>query len=84
MAERAGFTTINARTSMHSRARTDALTWEQFLLLQLHPRIPTFQEAMHQALTPHEIEEFTNYLRPLVETGQGIYRDAWMYLQATK
>jgi ubiquinone/menaquinone biosynthesis C-methylase UbiE len=84
MAERAGFTAINARTSMHSRAHTDTLTWEQFLLLQLHPRVPTFQEAMLQALTPHEIEEFTNYLRPLVEAGQGLYRDAWMYLQATK
>lgn len=84
LAEQAGFTAVKATTSMQFLSHTDALTWEQFLLIQIHPRIPSIKDAMQQALTPKEIEEFTGYLRPLVEAGQGIYRDAWIYLQATK
>jgi ubiquinone/menaquinone biosynthesis C-methylase UbiE len=83
-AEQAGFTTVNATTSMQFLARTDALTWEQFLRLQINPRLPTIEEAMQQALTAHEMELFTGYLRPLVEAGQGVHRSAWLYLQAIK
>jgi ubiquinone/menaquinone biosynthesis C-methylase UbiE len=83
-AEQAGFTTINTTASMQFLSHTDALSWEKFLLLQINPRIPTIEEAMRQTLTVHERELFTRYLRPLVEAGQGVYRSAWLYLQAIK
>jgi hypothetical protein len=39
---------------------------------------------MAQALSPHEAERFTAYLRPLVETVQGYERQAVAYLWAVK
>jgi hypothetical protein len=39
---------------------------------------------MQEALTPEEIEQFTAYLRPLVEKGEGRHQEAVAYLWAIK
>jgi arsenite methyltransferase len=58
--------------------------WEAFLKSSLNPLTPTLEEAMHQALTADEAEQFTKYLRPLVETRQRTDRSAVAYLGAIK
>ncbi len=58
--------------------------WEAFLKSSLNPLAPTLEEAMHHAFTPAEAEQFTSYLRPLVETRQRVERLAVAYLGAVK
>ena len=58
--------------------------WEAFLRSSLNPLTPTLEEAMHHALTDDEADQFTRYLRPLVETRQRIDRSAVAYLGAVK
>ncbi len=58
--------------------------WEAFLKSSLNPLAPTLEEAMHHALTADEADQFTRYLRPLVETRQRIDRSAVAYLGAVK
>jgi hypothetical protein len=42
--------------------------------------IPTFREAVLQALTPAEQEEVISYLGPRVENGRGVWRMALVFL----
>jgi arsenite methyltransferase len=58
--------------------------WEAFLKSSLNPLAPTLEEAMHHALTADERDQFTRYLRPLVETRQRVDRSAVAYLGAVK
>ena len=58
--------------------------WEAFLKSSLNPLTPTLEEAMRQALTTDEAEQFIRYLRPLVETRQRVDRSAVAYLGAVK
>jgi hypothetical protein len=54
------------------------------LQTSLDPFIPTLEEAIHQALTPDEADQFISYFRPLVETGKRLERGAMAYLWAVK
>jgi len=58
--------------------------WEAFLNTAGNPKIPTFAEAMDQALTPEETERFTAHLRPLVEQDRRKGTAAHAYLWAVK
>lgn len=58
--------------------------WEAFLKSSLNPLAPTLEEAIHHSLTADEADQFTRYLRPLVETRQRIDRSAVAYLGAVK
>ena len=58
--------------------------WETTLRSSPNPLTPTLKEAMQQALTPSEAERFEAHLRPLVERGQRIRREAVAYLWAVK
>lgn len=58
--------------------------WDSMLHRAGNPKIPTLEEAMQQALTTNEQEEFVAHLRPLVETGQAVQRSAVAYLWAIK
>jgi hypothetical protein len=46
--------------------------------------VPTFGDALDQALSQREAAEFTGYLRPPVESGAGQQRRAVAYLTAVK
>ncbi len=91
-AERAGFAenhlelqaTIKQPKPLDSDAETSRPTWGTLLKSSGNPLNPTLEEAMAQALSPHEAERFTAYLRPLVETVQGYERQAVAYLWAVK
>jgi ubiquinone/menaquinone biosynthesis C-methylase UbiE len=58
--------------------------WEAFLKSSLNPLTPTLEEAIRQALSTDEAEQFIRYLRPLVETRQRVDRSAVAYLGAVK
>jgi arsenite methyltransferase len=58
--------------------------WEIFANSSGNPKIPTWAEAMEEALTPEERERVVAHLRPLVEEGRGVRRMAHAYLRATK
>jgi arsenite methyltransferase len=60
------------------------LRWDVWVRSSPHPLVPTLEEALHEALTPEEIARCVEHLRPLMEGGQGTWRDAVAYLWAVK
>lgn len=62
----------------------EARRWETFLRMSGNPKIPTFAEAMEQALTGDEQKRLLSLLRPAVEGGLGVSRSATAYLWAVK
>jgi SAM-dependent methyltransferase len=59
-------------------------SWDAFLRSAGNPKIPTIEEAMNQALTPEQIERFTDHLRPLVENARRKGTSAVAYLWTVK
>lgn len=82
-AEKAGFKAIHLELQIEIKPADDA-DWSELMHTPWNPKIPTLAEAMQQELTPVESEAFVNYLRPLVESKQGIDRNAIAYLWAVK
>ena len=82
-AERAGFTEIHLELQIEIKPRESG-NWEEMIRTAGNPKIPSLEEAIQQALTPGEAETFVNYLRPLVESRQGVNRSARAYLWAIK
>ncbi len=76
--------TIKQPKPLDSHDETSRPTWETLLKSSGNPLSPTLKEAMAQALSRHEAEQFTAYLRPLVETMQCYERQAVAYLWAAK
>jgi hypothetical protein len=91
-AERAGFDEIHLELQIEMKRprhidQTDIThkpSWEVLLKSSGNPLNPTLKEAIAQALTPDEAEQFIAYLRPLVETMHGRERQAVAYLWAVK
>lgn len=79
LAEEAGFFPIELELKAEVRSIAPR-PWDAFLNSSGNPKIPTFAEAMDQALTPEERERVTEHLRPLVEQGAGTWRMATAYL----
>jgi protein-L-isoaspartate(D-aspartate) O-methyltransferase len=46
-------------------------SWEEFLFTARNPRLPSLQEAMEQTLTPEEVQQLIDHLRPRVQAGIG-------------
>lgn len=90
-AEQAGFSEVHLelQTSLAPGAREQEAEdgrqrWETFLKAAANPLVPTFEEAMQQALTADEAEQLVAYLRPLVEKNQRAERSSVAYLWAVK
>lgn len=90
-AENAGFAEVHLELQaeivpgkFEPDAEAEKPNWEAFLRSSGNPLAPTLEETMHQALTPEEAEQFTAYMRPLVETRQYVRRFAVAYLWAVK
>jgi arsenite methyltransferase len=62
----------------------DTSPWDVFLHSSGNPCAPTLAEALEQALTPEERDEFVAYLRPRYERRDGTVRMATAYLRAVK
>jgi ubiquinone/menaquinone biosynthesis C-methylase UbiE len=82
-AEKAGFREIHLELEIEIKPRESG-NWEEFIRAAGNPKIPTLEEAIQQALTLDEAEIFVNYLRPRVESNQGVNRFARAYLWAVK
>ena len=83
IAEEAGFFPIELELRTEIKP-IEPYPWEAFLNSAGNPKVPTFAEAMEQALTPQEREQVTKHLRPLVEEGRGVWRMAYADLSAVK
>jgi hypothetical protein len=58
--------------------------WDVFLRMSGNPLVPPFGEVLDRVLTAGEAAEFSDYLRPLVESGTGQERMALAYLTAAR
>jgi hypothetical protein len=83
-ARSAGFPEIDLELRVSVKARKEPVPWPRFLRTAGNPLVPTFGDALDQALSRREAAEFTGYLRPLVESGAGQQRRAVAYLTAVK
>lgn len=81
--ENAGFSEIHLELLADIRPY-EKEDWAAYIRTPWNPKVPSLEEVMQEALTPIEIEKFSNYLRPLVESGQGTHRLAVAYLWAVK
>ncbi len=83
-AQDAGFPEINLELRVSVKTRKEPVPWDRFMRTSANALVPTFGEAMDQALSPAEVAELTSHLRPLVESGAGRERRAFAYLTAAK
>jgi ubiquinone/menaquinone biosynthesis C-methylase UbiE len=83
LVEQAGFFPIELELQAEIRS-TKPQRWEVFLNTAGNPKIPTFAQAMEQALTPEERRRVSDHLRPLVEQGRGVWRMAHAFLTGSK
>jgi arsenite methyltransferase len=83
-AEHAGFGEIHLRLEADIEPKAEDIPWDTYVQMAGNPKSPTLAEAMRAALTPAEVDEFTAYLRPLVDNRRGVRRLAIAYLWAIK
>jgi arsenite methyltransferase len=83
-AEQAGFGVLDLELRVTVQNARQPVPWDRFLRTSGNPLIPTFGEALERTLSPEEITAFTDYLRPLVESGTGQERRASAYLTAVR
>jgi hypothetical protein len=83
-AEDAGFAEIFLELRLSVKSKKQPCPWERFLRMAGNPLVPPVGEVIDRALTAQEITEFSNYLKPLVESGTGKERTALAYLTAIK
>jgi arsenite methyltransferase len=82
-AERAGFFPI--RLELECRVEEPPFRdWHRLVETPMNPRIPSLREALDEALTADEREQFEAHLRPLVVEGHGTARAAHAYLVGVK
>jgi SAM-dependent methyltransferase len=84
LAWEAGFAEVRLELEVTIRARKTPAPWDRFVRSSGNPLIPTFGQALQQALTPAEASALINHLKPLVEAGTGVDRMALAYLTAVK
>lgn len=84
LAWEAGFPDVKLELEVIVRARKTPVSWDLFMRSSGNPLIPTFEQALRQALTRREASTLADHLKPLVETGTGVDRRALAYLTAAK
>ena len=83
-AEAAGFPEIGLELQVRVKAAKQPCRWDVFLRMSGNPLIPPLGEVLDRVLTAAEAAEFSDYLRPLVESGTGQERTAYAYLTAVR
>lgn len=83
-AERAGFDTVQADLSVSVRPGSWAADWERLLDLAPNPNALTPRESIVAWLTPDQRERFEAHLKPLADSSEGVIREAFAYVTATK
>jgi arsenite methyltransferase len=81
--EATGFVDIHLALHIFVRPATPQ-PWGRVISIPRNPNIPSVQEAMAQLFTPEEAARYEAHVRPLVEAGHGVVREAVAYLAAMK
>ena len=81
--EKAGFADIHLEFHLDTR-KGDPVPWDTFLDTAHHPQAPTLREILANHFTEAERRHFESGLRPVVESGQMVYRDGIAFLTANK
>lgn len=81
--EAAGFVDIHLALHIFVRPATPR-PWERAISIPGNPNIPSPRDAMAQIFTAEEAARYEAHLRPQVEAGGGVVREAVAYLAATK
>jgi len=84
LAERAGFREVDCQLRVNVQAARPPCPWGRFLRAAPGPQLPPFGEVIDHLLDPGEASAFTEYLKPLVESGAGHRRQALAGLTAVK
>ena len=84
LAWEAGFPDVKLELEVVLRASKSPMPWDRFMRSSGNPLIPTFEQALQQALTKREASTLADHLKPLVESGTGVDRRALAYLTAAK
>jgi arsenite methyltransferase len=84
LARQAGFPDVKLDLEVAVRTGREPTPWDRFMRSSGNPLIPTFEEALRQALTAREATRLVDHLRPLVEAGKAVDRKALAYLTAVK
>lgn len=83
LCEAAGFVDIHLALHIFVRPATPQ-PWDRVISIPGNPNIPPLRAAMSQVLTPEEASRYEAYVRPRVEAGEGVVREAVAYLAALK
>jgi ubiquinone/menaquinone biosynthesis C-methylase UbiE len=83
-AEDAGFEEVHIDLVVDVEPGSWVLDWDRLLALAPNPNAKTPGEVISETLTPEEAGRFEAHLRPLVDSGRGIKRSAFAFLQARK
>lgn len=81
--EAAGFVDIHLALHIFVRPATPR-PWERAISIPGNPNIPSPRDAMAQIFTAEEAARYEAHLRPQLEAGGGVVREAVAYLAATK
>jgi arsenite methyltransferase len=84
MAEQAGFEEIHAELRVDVAPGSWVVDWDRLMGTSPNPNAHTVGESIAEALSSSEAARFEGHLRPLVDTGRAIRRDASTYLMAVK
>jgi SAM-dependent methyltransferase len=82
-AKRSGFAEVHLELHVDVAPQAPQ-RWEIYAGTAPNPIALTIDEAMAEALTPGERNRFTRHLRPLVETGDGVFAVAVAYFWGAK
>jgi hypothetical protein len=81
-AELAGFAEIDLELRVTVKNGKHPVSWDLALRTSGNPLVPSLGEALQRTLSPQEITEFTDHLKPLVQSGTARQRHALAYLAA--
>jgi SAM-dependent methyltransferase len=81
--EAAGFVDLHLALHIFVRPATPQ-PWDRAIGIPGNPNIPSAREAMAQVFTPEEAARYEAHLRPQVEAGRAVVREAVAYLAAMK
>lgn len=84
MAERAGFGEVHAELRVDVAPGSWVVDWDRLIRTSPNPNARTVGESIADALSPSEAARFEGHLRPLVDAGRAVQRDASVYLTAAK
>jgi arsenite methyltransferase len=84
MAEEAGFSSVALDLEVRREPGSWFTSWNTLLKMAGNPLDPTLEESMDMVFSSEERKRFERAIRPQVETGLGIRKQAFAYLWATK